>query len=121
MTIDPLAGLSSVDWASLRHAYGSAADVPDRLRALAAAGGREQALGALYGNVFHQGSRYEATAPAVPFAAALTAAALHPVFGAEVDEETWRWVDFTELLRDWHLPAERAELREYAGFPADQA
>ena len=27
--------LDSIDWASLKHAYGSAADVPDLIRALA--------------------------------------------------------------------------------------
>ena len=30
--------LDSVDWAGLKHAYGSAADVPDLIRALASSG-----------------------------------------------------------------------------------
>ncbi|MBG6092632.1 HEAT repeat domain-containing protein [Actinomadura viridis] len=70
---DPLAGLDDVDWARLEHAYGPAEDVPDLLRALASesASEREKALNELYGNIFHQGSRYEATAHAVPFLAAL--------------------------------------------------
>ncbi|SPT52178.1 HEAT repeat domain-containing protein [Actinomadura madurae] len=71
----PLAGLDEVDWAALEHAYGSAEDVPDQLRALASesAGERDKARHELYGNIFHQGSRYEATAHAVPFLAALAA------------------------------------------------
>lgn len=58
-----------VNWASLSHAYGSAEDVPDVLRSLVSddADVREEALSELYGNIWHQGTVYEATAPAVPF------------------------------------------------------
>lgn len=72
---DALAGLDEIDWAGLSHAYGPAGDVPGLLRALAAGSpaDREHALHALYGNIFHQGSRYEATAYAVPFLARLAA------------------------------------------------
>ncbi|WP_345679916.1 hypothetical protein [Yinghuangia aomiensis] len=76
MTItDVLDGLDAVDWAALQHAYGSAEDVPRLLRALRAddAAAREKALHALYGNIFHQGSRYEASAYAVPFLVGLAA------------------------------------------------
>lgn len=61
--------LDEVDWASMNHAYGSAADVPKLIRNLASddAEVRDRALHAAYGNIFHQGSRYEATAPTVPF------------------------------------------------------
>jgi hypothetical protein len=64
-----LEGLSDVGWAQLEHAYGSAADVPDLIRALRAADPkvRANARWELYGNIFHQGSRYEASAYAVPF------------------------------------------------------
>lgn len=62
-------------WAELQHAYGSAADVPDCLRALA---GDEdeasEALSELYGSILHQGSVYEATARAVPYLARLAEA-----------------------------------------------
>ena len=68
----PLADLHRVDWASLRHAYGDASDVPDLLRALAT-DGHAAALDALYGTIFHQGSRYEAAAYAVPFLLGLAA------------------------------------------------
>jgi tetratricopeptide (TPR) repeat protein len=62
-------GLDKVAWAELEHAYGSAADVPDLLRRLLDADPKARivALDALYGNVFHQGTRYPATPYVVPF------------------------------------------------------
>jgi len=33
---------------------------------------------------------------------------------AELGPETWRWVNFTEILRNWGLPAEQADCRAYA-------
>jgi hypothetical protein len=64
-----LEGLDKVDWSRLKHAYGPATDVPGQIRALASRIGevRSQANYALYGNIFHQGTRYEATPYAVPF------------------------------------------------------
>ncbi|MDW5326577.1 hypothetical protein [Plantactinospora sp. KLBMP9567] len=61
--------LDDIDWERLGHAYGSAEDVPEQIRALRSpdAAIREKARWQLYGNIFHQGSRYEATAYAVPF------------------------------------------------------
>ncbi|MFC7548959.1 hypothetical protein [Plantactinospora sp. GCM10030261] len=61
--------LDSVDWASLTHAYGSAEDVPDLLRDLRSSDAevRGEAMYELYGNIHHQGTRYEASAYAVPF------------------------------------------------------
>ncbi|MEU3655484.1 HEAT repeat domain-containing protein [Streptomyces sp. NPDC032161] len=61
--------LDAPDWANLAHAYGRATDVPDQIRALRSPDRtvREKALGGLYANVFHQGTRYEASAAAVPF------------------------------------------------------
>lgn len=57
------------------HAYGSAEDVPRLLRDLRSADARSRgdALWGLFGNVFHQGSRYEASAYAVPFLLELVA------------------------------------------------
>ncbi|MEV7782238.1 HEAT repeat domain-containing protein [Kitasatospora sp. NPDC088351] len=79
-TNDPLAGLDTIDWAALGHAYGAADDVPGQLRALCGADedGREKALIDLYGNIFHQGSRYQASAVAVPFLARMAADASLP-------------------------------------------
>jgi tetratricopeptide (TPR) repeat protein len=66
---EALAGLDDVDWRTLRHAYGPAADVPGQLRALLSPDAhiRGRALRHLYSNIWHQGSVYEATALAVPF------------------------------------------------------
>jgi hypothetical protein len=68
-------GIDEVDWASLRHAYGSAADVPGLLRGLASADPveRETALDGMYGAVHHQGDVYDSTLACVPFLLALVA------------------------------------------------
>ncbi|MGW7426389.1 hypothetical protein ACWGJB_41480 [Streptomyces sp. NPDC054813] len=61
-----LDGLDTRLWSSLSHAYGSAEDVPDLLRALtgADAGEADGALSELYGSVLHQGTVYAASAEA---------------------------------------------------------
>jgi hypothetical protein len=61
--------LDQISWSQLEHAYGPADDVPALLRDLASseADVRETAMYALYGNIWHQGTVYEATAYAVPF------------------------------------------------------
>ncbi|MEU2065132.1 HEAT repeat domain-containing protein [Streptomyces sp. NPDC013455] len=68
-------GIDEVDWASLRHAYGSAEDVPGWLRALASADTAERAtaLDGMYGAVHHQGRVYDSTLACVPFLFALAA------------------------------------------------
>jgi hypothetical protein len=67
--------LNSIDWASLTHAYGSAEDVPGLLSDLRSADAevRNEARYELNGNIFHQGTRYEASAYAVPFLLELAA------------------------------------------------
>lgn len=64
-----LEGLDSIDWQHLTHAYGPATDVPDLIHALASTDKqiREQAHHELCGNIWHQGTIYQATAYAVPF------------------------------------------------------
>ncbi|MFF4763322.1 hypothetical protein [Streptomyces sp. NPDC001292] len=63
--------LDNVQWHVLTHAYGSAEDVPELIRALYR--GDEETAGEaiyeLYGNIYHQGTVYPASAPAVPFLA----------------------------------------------------
>lgn len=61
--------LDAVEWKDLGHAYGEATDVPDLIRTLAFgnAEAREQAHDALYGNLWHQNTVFEATGYAVPF------------------------------------------------------
>lgn len=64
-----LEGLASVRWHELSHAYGRADDVPGLIKAVASAdrATRDRPWSALYGNLWHQGTIYEATAHAVPF------------------------------------------------------
>jgi hypothetical protein len=64
-----LDGLDSVDWASITHAYGEATDVPGLLRSLLSADPkvREETVYELFGNIWHQGTVYPASAAAVPF------------------------------------------------------
>ncbi|UWQ04486.1 hypothetical protein [Aliiroseovarius crassostreae] len=63
------AGLDDVPWATFEHAYGSAEDVPGLIRDLVSedADRANAALDALYGNIWHQGTVYPASAPAVPY------------------------------------------------------
>ncbi|SFR25028.1 hypothetical protein SAMN04488564_108193 [Lentzea waywayandensis] len=64
-----LNGLDQVGWDRLTHAYGPADDVPDQIRDLVSPDEdrRQKALWELSGNIYHQGTIYEATAYAVPF------------------------------------------------------
>lgn len=61
--------LDDVPWETLEHAYGSAEDVPGLLRQLLSPDPkvRAEAQYALYGNVFHQGTRFSAAPSVVPF------------------------------------------------------
>lgn len=73
--------LDDVDWGSLEDAYGPAVEVPHQVRALASAD-PDEALGGLNGlgaGIFHQGSYYSATAPAIPFIVDAVAPATPPV------------------------------------------
>ncbi|CAL9378250.1 hypothetical protein [Streptomyces sp. Tu 3180] len=92
-----LAGLDEADRARLEHAYGSAADVPGRLRDLCGDDEtvRGKALSGLFTSIFHQGSRYEASPHAVPFLARIAVAGPRPV---RVDV---LWL-LTRLAVDWH-------------------
>ncbi|SFD48895.1 hypothetical protein [Streptomyces aidingensis] len=94
------AELDTVQWQSLTHAYGSAEDVPELIRALyqddeETAGA---ALDGLLATIHHQGSVYPASAPAVPF---LVHAARHVTGRRE------ELLMLLSLLAD-HDPAERA-------------
>lgn len=64
-----LLDLDSVPWNALTHAYGSANDVPELLRDLGSADEKHcnAAIYELYGNIWHQGTVYEASSYAVPF------------------------------------------------------
>ncbi|QGI69783.1 uncharacterized protein FFB20_06995 [Fusarium fujikuroi] len=70
---DPLAGLDSIDWSQLSHAYGSADDVPQLLKDLQSTDPEvyKTALTKCWSNIYHQGSRYSASVEAIPFLYAL--------------------------------------------------
>jgi hypothetical protein len=67
--MDDAGGAEPVRWSELRHAYGDATDIPQLLEAIGGADKsvRESAWMELWGNLFHQGTRYSASAAAVPF------------------------------------------------------
>jgi catechol 2,3-dioxygenase-like lactoylglutathione lyase family enzyme len=67
--MDILTGLDEVNWSSVNHAYGSATDVPDLLRALTSENFdvRDHAHEMLIGNIVHQGTIYEASIATIPF------------------------------------------------------
>jgi hypothetical protein len=92
-----LEGLDEVDWAELGHAYGRAQDVPGQLTALCGPdeAARESALMSLFGNIFHQGTRYSASPYAVPFLARIALAGPHPVRDGVLSL-------LTRLAIDWH-------------------
>ncbi|KAH7262870.1 hypothetical protein BKA59DRAFT_464671 [Fusarium tricinctum] len=67
--IDPLAGLESINWSQLIHAYGPADDVPVLLRQLQSTDPEIYltALDGCWSSIYHQGTRYSASVQAVPF------------------------------------------------------
>ncbi|MFI9586459.1 hypothetical protein ACIHCQ_32575 [Streptomyces sp. NPDC052236] len=72
----PLDGLDSHPWSAFSHAYGSAEDLADLLRALTGADvdAAGEALSELYGSVLHQGTVYAASAEVVLFLARIAVA-----------------------------------------------
>ena len=72
--------LGTVPWQELGHAYGTADDAPALLYAVTHGTDevRTDAWWEVWGTIYHQGTVYEATAPAVPFIAAIAAAPGHP-------------------------------------------
>ncbi|MFI9625943.1 HEAT repeat domain-containing protein [Streptomyces sp. NPDC052042] len=95
--------LDALDWANLTHAYGRATDVPEQIRALRSADRavRESALGELHANIFHQGTRYQASAAAVPFLLELVADPSAPMRPALLGLLTALAIGYD----DAHLPA----------------
>lgn len=68
-------------WHQWAHAYGPADDVPSQLEALAVGSEeeRKKACSQLYGNVFHQGTRWHASPRTVPFLLELLALSQPPI------------------------------------------
>lgn len=113
-----LSGVDDVPWHRLHHAYGTAQDVPDLLRALRSSDERtrSQAHYRLRGNIYHQGTRWEASSRAVPFLVELA-----------VDPGTPQRVLVVQLLRlvglgdvrDEDLPFDPAEAFRLANDATD--
>src|SRR6266498_4123599 len=64
-----LEDLDTIDWSKLKHAYGEASDVPELIRHLLSEDrdARKKSIYELFGNIWHQGTVYEASSYAVPF------------------------------------------------------
>jgi hypothetical protein len=60
-------GLDQINWSHLEHAYGSARDVPDLLRALTSGDSEIDVFERLFTALYHQGSVYSATPKVIPF------------------------------------------------------
>ncbi|MGE3850104.1 MAG: hypothetical protein AB7K09_00030 [Planctomycetota bacterium] len=73
---DPLAGIDSIPWHRLQHAYGTATRLPDKFRAALAEATRGEyphTMRDIVNDVFHQGTLYGATPITIPFLARLAA------------------------------------------------
>lgn len=129
-----LEGLYEIDWSRLHHAYGAADDVPKCIEGLASSDPkvRADADGTLYGNIWHQGTIYEATSYAVPFLLELVrnpGSAYRPgllMYLATLRTGTSRnpeWVKTTTLEIEKGLPLfrdlisdEHSETRSFAAY-----
>ncbi|MFE2386827.1 hypothetical protein ACFXDC_36280, partial [Streptomyces misionensis] len=116
-------GLDTVDWSALTHAYGPADDLPGLLRDLCSpdAPQRHKALHELYGNIFHQGSRYPATAAAVPFLARMAADPALPDRSALLELLAALAIGYDEAhlpggvaVADWRADVEEARAQDPA-------
>jgi hypothetical protein len=79
--VDRLTGsLSDVRWHEVQHAYGEASNLPALLFAVVVGTDevRSPAWWELWGNIHHQGTVYEATAPSVPFIETIAGSTEHP-------------------------------------------
>ncbi|MFB0627709.1 hypothetical protein [Streptomyces sp. AB3(2024)] len=125
--VRPLAGMDAHPWHSFTHAYGSAEDMPDLLRALTGTDGdaADEALSELYGCVLHQGTVYAASAEAVPFLARIAAAGhrtadvLELLGGMAESEDEYGLVPGAVRAADGNEPWQLTNL--LAGWGADAA
>ncbi|MBM82410.1 MAG: hypothetical protein CMJ78_17740 [Planctomycetaceae bacterium] len=95
--------ISNVDWNSLEHAYGDAADTADHLRSLMDDNleKRDAALEELFGSILHQGSTYDATVPAISILIEIAKARIlgteeSLIFLSEALNSTCDWDEWTE-------------------------
>ncbi|GGQ25153.1 hypothetical protein BKA00_002522 [Actinomadura coerulea] len=96
-----LTGLDDVDWSTLGHAYGSADDTPDILRALAANDeGWSDAVHEYFSAIVHQDTVYSATERTIPF---LVQIALSPSILPERRLELLRHLLYIASQNAWAL------------------
>jgi hypothetical protein len=102
--------VSDIDWSELDDAYGSAVEVPNRLRALADPQPATQraALAELWGTVWHQGTVYDCTPVAVPF---LTDIAVSPDVDAAARAEVAALLASIASANSFVLPGQRGMWR----------
>ncbi|MFB7368912.1 hypothetical protein ACFC0D_03585 [Streptomyces sp. NPDC056222] len=113
-----LAGLDEVDWAGLNHAYGSAEDVPGRIRAVCGDDepAREDAFLGLFNHLAHQGTRCQASPFAVPFLARIALAGPAPARERVLELLTRlavSWDDELEILDGADVAVWRAEAADH--------
>ncbi len=102
--MDHLSGIENIDWGKWQHAYGPATDVPDCLRALVSQDPDAQvaAKWELYGNLWHQGTIYEATIHALPW--------LIKLIGADNVDRSWLVTYIAHLAMGTSYKAQHADL-----------
>ncbi|MEU0408149.1 hypothetical protein ABZ307_10035 [Streptomyces griseorubiginosus] len=117
--------LTGTDWAALEHAYGTAAEAPEKLVALLDAdqGARTMALSYLHNTLHHQNTLYEATVPAALYVAAILSDP-RTTRAVDKDRHSFPGCMRAELLR-WiasvanEVTDEAAVLSKHHGFPLD--
>jgi hypothetical protein len=101
--------LDSPRWAELRHAYGSASDVPALLRQLSslpAADGDQEPWTSLWSALAHQGDVYSASFAAVPHVVAALAAA--PLKADSACFQFPAWVEICRRKKGVPIPEDLA-------------
>lgn len=101
--------LDSPQWGVLRHAYGTASDIPELLRRLydvsACDPGEDEPWATLWSSLAHQGDVYSATFAAVPHVVA--ALADDPIRAGSEYFQFPAWVECCRLRKNVSIPDDR--------------
>ena len=114
MNIDRVRTLCArIDWGSLEHAYGFATDIPWLLEELAMGGPatRKRVLWQLWGNVFHQGTRYSASPAALSTVVEMATDPSCPARSELLDLSVGLLLGFEEefIVDGYELPPDEAD------------